>query len=87
MNPSSPNHHQPTTRFVTGAGHYQPCFDTQTGWGVETFVHDTRSYRSVKIEADNQSRAITIRADVRANLSQSGNKSVDPCAGSGRPMR
>jgi hypothetical protein len=42
--------------LVTGAGHHQHHIEAQTEWGREKFVHDTRSYRIVKIEADNQTR-------------------------------
>jgi hypothetical protein len=67
--------------LVTGAGHYQHRIEAQTGWGIERFVRDTRSYRIVKIEADNQTGTaadplsnalIKIRADVRSNLNQVG---------------
>ena len=81
MNHSSRNHHRHTTRLVTGAGHYQHHIEAQTGWGIKKFVRNTRSYRIVKIEADNQTRTaadplfnalIKIRADVRSNLRQVG---------------
>ena len=48
MNHSSRNHHRPTTRLVTGAGHYRHGIEAQTGWGIKKFVRDTRSYRIVK---------------------------------------
>ena len=59
----------------------QRHIEAQTGWGIEKFVRNTRSYRIVKIEADNQTRTaadplsnalIKIRADVRSNLRQVG---------------
>jgi hypothetical protein len=79
MNPFSRSHRQQTTRLVIGAGHYRHRIEAQTGWGIEKFVRNTRSYRIVRIEADNQTRIaadplsralIQIRADVRSNLSQ-----------------
>ncbi|MDT5361356.1 MAG: hypothetical protein QOC69_3118 [Mycobacterium sp.] len=32
MNHSSPNHHRPTTKSVTGAGHRRHHIGAQTGW-------------------------------------------------------
>ena len=38
MNPSSRNHHRPTTRLVTGAGRYQHRIEAQKRWGIGRFV-------------------------------------------------
>ena len=54
MNHSSPNHHRPTIRSATGAGHHQHGIDAQTGWGIKKFIRTTRCCRIVKIKADNQ---------------------------------
>ena len=48
MNHSSRNRHRTTTRWVTHR--------SSNGLGIEKFVRNTRSYRIVKIEADNQTR-------------------------------
>src|SRR5258705_2246993 len=80
-NPSSRSHHRHTTRLVTGSGHRRHRIEAQTGWGIEKFVRDTRSWRIVKIEVDKQTRTaadplsralINIIAHVRSNLSQVG---------------
>jgi len=70
MNPSSRSHRRQTTRLVTGAGPYQHRIEARTGWGIEKFVRDTRSYRIVKFEAGNQTRtaADPLTDDVRNAL-------------------
>jgi hypothetical protein len=55
-NPSSLSHHRQTTRFLPEPVYYQHHIEAQTGWGIEKFVRDARSYRIVEIGADKDSR-------------------------------
>jgi hypothetical protein len=61
MNPSSPNHHQPTTRWLP-----------QTGCSIEEFGPDARSYHIVKSKLTTRPASPTTRADVQGNPSQVG---------------
>jgi hypothetical protein len=90
MNRSSRNHHRPTTRWVTAAGHYQHYVEAQTGWGIEKFIRDAQRPRRDKsrptttpaagpLPDDFRDTLFIIRADAHINVPKSG-RMASSCA-------